>query len=37
VDCDVTHVGELIAERGLWQQAASSGRQPLEPRGWLHK
>jgi thiamine-monophosphate kinase len=37
VDCDVSHVGELIAERGLWQRNAAGQRQPLEPRGWLHQ
>jgi thiamine-monophosphate kinase len=34
--CGLTHVGELIAERGLWQQPKDGGRKPLEPTGWLH-
>jgi thiamine-monophosphate kinase len=36
VACGLTHVGELIAEHGLWQRGASGERQPLEPIGWLH-
>jgi thiamine-monophosphate kinase len=36
VDCLVTHVGELIAERGLWQQSAGEAGRPLEAKGWLH-
>jgi thiamine-monophosphate kinase len=36
LDCPVTHVGELIAETGLWQQSAGGARRPLEPIGWLH-
>ena len=35
VDCKVTHVGELVAEPGLWQQLPS-GRKPLEVTGWRH-
>jgi len=34
--CPVTHVGELIADAGLWQQLPDGSRQPLEPIGWLH-
>ena len=36
VSCGLTHVGELIADAGLWQQTSGSARQPLEPIGWLH-
>jgi thiamine-monophosphate kinase len=36
VDCGVTHVGQLVADPGLWQQSASGERQPLAPSGWLH-
>jgi thiamine-monophosphate kinase len=36
VGCGLTHVGELIAESGLWQQVKDGGRKPLEPIGWLH-
>jgi hypothetical protein len=36
VDCAVTHVGELIAELGLWQQSSDGTRRPLEPTGWRH-
>jgi len=34
--CPITHVGELVAAPGLWQQD-SAGRRPLEPSGWLHQ
>ncbi len=36
VECRVTHVGELIAEPGLWQRQGDSGRSPLEATGWRH-
>jgi thiamine-monophosphate kinase len=36
IDCRVTHVGELIAEQGLWQQTSTSPRAPLEATGWRH-
>jgi thiamine-monophosphate kinase len=36
VDCQVTHVGELIAEPGLWQQRSNGQRMPLEVTGWRH-
>jgi thiamine-monophosphate kinase len=36
LNCPITHIGELIAERGLWQQTADGARKPLEPTGWLH-
>jgi thiamine-monophosphate kinase len=36
VDCQLTHVGELIAEPGLWQQEPDGRRSPLEPSGWRH-
>lgn len=36
VECPITHVGELVAEPGLWQQGADSKRCPLEPVGWRH-
>ncbi len=36
VECGITHVGELIEESGLWQQAGQDLREPLEPIGWLH-
>jgi thiamine-monophosphate kinase len=35
-DCVITHVGELVAERGLWQQGADGRRKTLEPIGWTH-
>jgi thiamine-monophosphate kinase len=37
LDCRITHVGELVAERGLWQQNSDGTRRPLEPIGWLHQ
>ena len=36
LDCEVTHVGQLIAEPGLWQQQADGCRLPLEATGWRH-
>ena len=36
LDCPITHVGELVAEPGLWQQDAGGERTPLEPIGWGH-
>ena len=36
VKCLLTHVGELIAEPGLWQQTGDSARSPLEELGWRH-
>jgi thiamine-monophosphate kinase len=36
LDCPVTCVGELIAERGLFQQSQGTERLPLEPIGWQH-
>jgi thiamine-monophosphate kinase len=36
LDCLVTHIGELIAEPGLWQQSDGIKRTRLEPTGWQH-
>lgn len=36
IECGITHVGELIAEPGLWELSAGGTRRPLEPTGWLH-
>jgi thiamine-monophosphate kinase len=36
IDCQITHVGELIAEPGLWQQQSDGCRSPLEASGWRH-
>jgi thiamine-monophosphate kinase len=36
VDCQLTNVGELIAEAGLWQQRSDGRRMPLEATGWRH-
>lgn len=36
VECSLTHVGELIAEPGLWQQSLDGKRRPLDAIGWLH-
>ncbi len=35
--CSITVVGELIAEKGLWQQTGTAGRTPLEVTGWQHQ
>jgi thiamine-monophosphate kinase len=37
LECPITHVGELLAEPGLWQQAHTGHRAPLEPIGWVHR
>jgi thiamine-monophosphate kinase len=37
LDCKVTHVGELLAETGLWRQDRAGQRRKLEAIGWLHK
>jgi thiamine-monophosphate kinase len=36
LDCLITHIGELTAEQGVWQQTADGQRRPLEPAGWTH-
>lgn len=36
-ECAITHVGELIAERGLWQRSNDHERRPLEAIGWRHR
>jgi thiamine-monophosphate kinase len=36
LDCPITHVGELVAESGLWHQVRSGQRHAMEPKGWLH-
>jgi thiamine-monophosphate kinase len=33
----LTEIGRFVAERGLWQLDESGRRQPLAPRGYLHK
>jgi thiamine-monophosphate kinase len=37
VNCEITHVGELIAAPGLWQHSPNGTRVPLEPTGWRHE
>ncbi len=37
LDCRVTHVGELIADAGLWQQTATTAHARLEVTGWRHE
>jgi thiamine-monophosphate kinase len=36
LECRLTHVGELTAESGLWEQVADNKRRPLEALGWRH-
>jgi thiamine-monophosphate kinase len=36
VDCQLTQVGELITEPGLWQQHPDGRRSRLEVTGWRH-
>jgi thiamine-monophosphate kinase len=37
LDCPITHVGQLVAEPGLWQQDSRGARTKLEPIGWVHR
>lgn len=34
--CGLTHIGQFVAERGLWQRDASGVQSPLVPRGFEH-
>ncbi len=36
LECDVTHIGHLVAETGLWQRSPDGTREPLAPTGWTH-
>jgi thiamine-monophosphate kinase len=36
LECGITHVGELIADSGLWQQTSDGRRVQLEATGWRH-
>lgn len=36
LDVRLTIVGQMVAERGLWQIDAAGRRAPLAPRGWQH-
>jgi thiamine-monophosphate kinase len=36
LDCPITCIGELVAEKGLWQTSGGGERAPLEPKGWQH-
>jgi len=36
LDCPITRIGELIAERGLWQRTSNTQRIPLTATGWQH-
>jgi thiamine-monophosphate kinase len=36
LECRITRVGELVAEKGLWQQDANGKRVKIEPFGWVH-
>jgi thiamine-monophosphate kinase len=36
LDCPITHVGELVAQPGLWQQSKTGERGALKPIGWVH-
>jgi thiamine-monophosphate kinase len=33
----ITEIGEMIAQRGLWQREANGEIRPLKPRGWEHE
>jgi thiamine-monophosphate kinase len=37
VECAITHVGELTADAGLWQQDAGGRRETMEAVGWVHQ
>jgi thiamine-monophosphate kinase len=34
--CSISHVGELVSEKGLWQEDANGTRTRIEPFGWVH-
>jgi thiamine-monophosphate kinase len=36
LECRITRVGELVSDRGLWQQDAGGRRTKIEPFGWVH-
>jgi len=36
LDCPITHIGELVPDRGLWLADATGNRTPLTPSGWQH-
>jgi thiamine-monophosphate kinase len=36
IECEVAHVGKLVAEPGLWQKTPTGEQIPLEPTGWRH-
>jgi thiamine-monophosphate kinase len=36
LNCPISCIGELIAERGLWQLASNNQRIPLPATGWQH-
>jgi thiamine-monophosphate kinase len=35
--CGVTHVGELVADRGLWRQEQGGERKVMDAVGWVHR
>jgi thiamine-monophosphate kinase len=37
LDIPITQIGEIVAERGLWQRDADGIVAPLPPRGFLHE
>jgi thiamine-monophosphate kinase len=37
VDCPLAHVGELLAEPGLWRKTPDGKKIPLEEIGWRHQ
>ena len=36
LSCELTCIGEFVAQRGLWQVDNRGVRSPLEPRGFQH-
>jgi thiamine-monophosphate kinase len=36
VDCPLAHIGELLAEVGLWRKTPDGKKIPLEEIGWRH-
>jgi thiamine-monophosphate kinase len=36
LDCPITRVGELMAEKELWYQRSDGTRTPATPKGWQH-
>jgi thiamine-monophosphate kinase len=36
LDVPITEIGEMVADKGLWQLGKTGAKLPLQPRGWEH-